>query len=98
MWGFVAFERSSGVNDHGGSALRSGSGPLCSQPNTFFLNPLLDRQGGRQAVIPGLSIRNQFAKVCTVFQVNIQDQAGDTVAHCIGRALGKNDKEIVYLR
>src|SRR5215831_7399208 len=54
----------------------------------------MNRQRSMQASIPGLLVYNQFAEVCVVCQVNIQNEAGDTVTHLSGRGLGKNNKEI----
>ena len=54
----------------------------------------MNRQHSRQASVPGLSVYNQFAEVCVVCQVDIQDEAGDTVTLLSGRTLGKDNQEV----
>src|SRR5262252_7877007 len=54
----------------------------------------MNRQRSGPAGIPSPSVYNQFAEVCVVCQVNIQNEAGDTVTHLSGRRLGKDNKEI----
>jgi hypothetical protein len=45
-------------------------------------------------MIPSLLTRDQFAEVRVVFQVNIQDQACNTVADLTARGLSKDYQDI----